>query len=226
MRLGQSLLGRHDFFKGLSYDVVSLLSADLLVLDANQLAIERNYIERKLYFVLRGTIRINRYSDFNDGYLTKIVTESQLFGNVYLSDNNTREFVEVFDNKLLVAVAEPETVRNWLHKYPQLFNNYLKLLQQEDDNSCDRMSGLINRSAEERVLSFIYNWANKYGSKTGGVLIVRNPFTHAQLGEYLFCSRQFISKCFTTLKRQSALKYDRFTYQVNLGNKVWKEFQK
>ena len=182
-----------------------------------------NYGERdfsKIYFIVKGKIKITESNELDEELVKDILTEGDFFGDLGLEGTITDELAEALTSNTVIGYFNISDFRRILQANPSLSMNYASKVSRKLKKLESRHADLVFRDAKARLVRFIKNWALTDGNKLGDKIILNNYLTHSDIAGIISTSRQSVNVLFNELRDSGLIYYNRKTIELN-GNAVW-----
>ena|SRR5438552_332545 len=175
----------------------------------------------KIYFVVKGKVKIAESNDMGDELIKDILTEGDFFGDLSLHGNlSADEYAEVLTANTIVCSFKVGDFRRVLQTNPHIALNYANKVSGKLRKLENRHADLVFRDAKARLIQFIKNWARMDGSRIGDKIIVPNYLTHSDIAGFISTSRQSVNVLFNELRDSGMLFYNRKKIELN-NSHVW-----
>lgn len=203
-----SVLQRSSLWSGLGHVVAALgPSSTLLKLPRKRALYSQGAPATALFVIASGRVRVARASA--DRQLTvayrgplELVGETALLGtNRYHDGATATESVE--------AVSIPvESVKQLMAVESALAARMLELMVERRVDAERRIEGLLARTVESRVASFLADAAKRYGIPESRGVLVGVKYTHQEIGDYVGSTRETVTLTLGELKRRGLIAFD------------------
>jgi len=122
----------------------------------------------KIYFVVKGKVKIAESNDRGDELIKDILTEGDFFGDLSLDGKvSLDEYAEVLTTNTIVCSFKVSDFRRVLQTNPQIALNYANKVSSKLRKLENRHADLVFRDAKARLIHFIKNWARVDGNRIG-----------------------------------------------------------
>ncbi|HRH60927.1 MAG TPA: Crp/Fnr family transcriptional regulator, partial [Chitinophagaceae bacterium] len=129
----------------------------------------------KIYFVVKGKIKIAEANDMGDELIKDILTEGEFFGDLSLHGNPPAdEYAEALTANTIICSFNVHDFRKILHNNPEMALSYAARVSSKLRRLENRHSDLVFRDAKARLIRFIKNWARTDGSRVGDKIVLNN----------------------------------------------------
>ncbi len=175
----------------------------------------------KIYFVVKGKIKIAEASEMGEELIKDILTEGDYFGDLGLYGSPPDdEYAEALTSNTIVCCFKASDFRKLLQGNPVMALNYLNKVSGKLRKLENRHADLVFRDAKSRLIRFIKNWAHTDGSRVGNKIILNNYLTHSDIAGFISTSRQSVNVLLNELRDSGMLLYNRKQIELN-DSRVW-----
>lgn len=175
----------------------------------------------KIYFVVKGKIKIAEASEMGEELIKDILTEGDYFGDLGLFGNPPDdEYAEALTANTIICCFKAVDFRKILQNNPAMALNYLSKVSRKLRKLEDRHADLVFRDAKSRLIRFIKNWARTDGSRVGNKIILNNYLTHSDIAGFISTSRQSVNVLLNELRDSGMLFYNRKQIELT-DSRVW-----
>lgn len=175
----------------------------------------------KIYFVVKGKIKIAEANDMGDELIKDILTEGEFFGDLSLHGNSPAdEYAEGLTANTIICSFNVHDFRKILHNNPEMALNYAARVSSKLRRLENRHSDLVFRDAKARLIRFIKNWARTDGSRVGDKIVLNNYLTHSDIAGFISTSRQSVNVLLNELRDSGMLFYNRKKIELN-DPRIW-----
>src|SRR4051812_28105238 len=174
----------------------------------------------KIFFIVKGKIKITELTDFDDELVKDILTEGDFFGDLSLEGVATDEVAEALTSNATVCYFEIGEFRKVLQSNPMLTMFYASKVSGKLKKLEGRHADLVFRDAKARLIRFMKNWARTDGNKMGDKIILNNYLTHSEIAGFISTSRQSVNVLFNELRDSGLMSYNRKRIELN-NPMVW-----
>jgi len=170
----------------------------------------------KIYFVVKGKIKIAEANDMGEELIKDILTQGDLFGDIGLHDNSSiDEYAEALTANTIICGFNVGDFRKILQANPMLALNYAGKVNSKLQKVEARHSDLVFRDAKSRLIRFIKYWANMDGNRVGNKIVLNNYLTHSDIAGFISTSRQSVNVLLNELRDSGMLYYNRQKIELN-----------
>jgi len=164
----------------------------------------------KIYFVLKGKVKITEGDDSGNELVKELLTEGELFGDLSLDGNACDdELAEALTSNTIIGYCNVTDFRTLMQSNSTIALNYAKKVNNKLRRLESRHADLVFRDAKSRLIRFIKNWASVDGNRIGDKIILNNYLTHSEIAAFISTSRQSVNVLFNELRDSGFLHYNR-----------------
>lgn len=170
----------------------------------------------KIFFVVKGKIKITEVNDSGDELIKDIVTEGDFFGDLNLVNNQFAEdYAEALTPNTIICSFFVRDFLDVMKLSPTLAVTYALKVGKKLKKMEGKHADLVFLDAKERLIRFIKHWAKSDGSKVDGKIILKNYLTHSDIAGIISTSRQSVNFLLNELRESGVLYYDRKRIELN-----------
>src|SRR5215831_12906667 len=170
----------------------------------------------KIYFVVKGKVKIAESNDMGDELIKDILTEGDFFGDLSLDCNVAfDEYAEALTSNTIICSFKVSDFRRVLQTNPLVALNYANKVSRKLRKLETRHADLVFRDAKARLIHFIKNWARMDGSRVGDKIVLPNYLTHTDIAGFISTSRQSVNVLLNELRDSGLLYYNRKKIELN-----------
>lgn len=164
----------------------------------------------KIFFVLKGKIKISEVDEFDNEMVKDILTEGEVFGNLELDTlSRSDEFAEALTGNTIVCYFSVIDFKKILECNSDAALSYAHKVSMKLKRMENRHADLVFRDAKDRLIRFIKQWAKTDGSKVGDKIVLNNYLTHSDIAAFISTSRQSVNVFLNELRDSGLLQYNR-----------------
>jgi CRP/FNR family transcriptional regulator, cyclic AMP receptor protein len=170
----------------------------------------------KIYFVVKGKVKIAESNDRGDELIKDILTEGDFFGDLSLDGNiSFDEYAEALTPNTFVCSFKVSDFRRVLQVNPHIALGYANKVSRKLRKLENRHADLVFRDAKARLIHFIKNWARMDGNHIGDKIVLSNYLTHSDIAGFISTSRQSVNVLLNELRDSGLLYYNRKKIELN-----------
>ena len=169
----------------------------------------------EIYIVKEGVVKRGIFSEKGRILLRDIYFEGHIFGEAALYGRTVRNSFTQARGKVKLYVLGLEKVRELIKEDERMAFLFGNLVSAKLDSSEERLSVLVFKGAEYRIVNFLYNLAVQRGKQEGHDIEVPYFFTHEEIAQITDTSRQIVTKILNRLRRDKLISFDRKVLTVH-----------
>ena len=211
-------LRHHDLSANLSEQQVKDLcdATRLKMADKGEPIFFHESEDQKIYFLLKGKIKITEVDEFGNELIKEIINEGDFFGEVSLDGNKPNdEFAQALIDDTVICSFTVPNFQRIMQNNSVLALNYVKKVGTKLRKLENRHSDLVFRDVKSRLISFFKEWASREGQRDGNKIILKNYLTHNDIANLIATSRQSVTVLLNELKESGFLNYNRSQFEIN-----------
>src|SRR5215210_3671592 len=163
-------------------------------------------LDDRLYFLLRGTVRLyTLYGDYKEA-TTALLNECEIFGRLSLVESCLQDSFAEAVSDAWVSSIQKSTLAEIIKRHPEyavkLFASFSERLRQSDEV----IESLLHREVSTRLATLLLNLGDRFGEANdgeGAVLDVR--LTHQDLANMIASTREAVSKVMSEFQREGSI---------------------
>jgi len=170
----------------------------------------------KIYFVVKGKIKIAEANEMGEELIKDILTQGDLFGDISLhGDSSLDEYAQALTANTIICGFNVGDFRRILQANPMLALSYAGKVNSKLQKVEARHSDLVFRDAKSRLIRFMKYWANMDGNRVGDKIVLNNYLTHSDIAGFISTSRQSVNVLLNELRDSGMLHYNRQKIELN-----------
>jgi CRP/FNR family transcriptional regulator len=170
----------------------------------------------KIYFVIKGKIKLAEANDMGEELIKDILTEGDILGDISLDGNpSIDEYAEALTANTIICGFNIVDFKKILQSNPLLALRYANKVSNKLKKAENRHADLVFRDAKSRLIRFIKYWANIDGSRIGDKIVLNNYLTHSDIAGFISTSRQSVNVLLNELRDSGMLFYNRKKIELN-----------
>ena len=146
-----------------------------------------------LYAIRSGTVKTYTITEQGEEQITAFHLAGDMVGFDAISTGNHQSFAEALETAMVCEIPF-ETLDDLSGKMPKLRQQMMRLMSGEIVADQNMLLLLSKKSAEERLASFIYSLANRFGERGFSSREFRLTMTRGDIGNYLGLTVETISR--------------------------------
>ncbi|RUO25683.1 transcriptional regulator FNR [Aliidiomarina minuta] len=162
---------------------------------------------RSLYAVRSGSFKSYSVSNDGDAQITAFHLPGDLIGFDSVHSSTYCSFSEALETSMVCEIpyANLETLSDQL---PLLRRQVMRLMSSEISADKQLMSLLNNKSAEQRLATFLLDFSERFRSRGLSSREFRLSMTRAEIGNFLGLTVETVSRLLSKLHRESCITVD------------------
>jgi CRP-like cAMP-binding protein len=177
-------------------------------------------ISSRIYFLKKGKVKISSFSDEGRELIHAILGPGEMFGELALAGESTREhFAIVTEDSLVCQVGVPE-FENFLKENPLLNLEVTKLIGFRLKRIRARLERMWFKSAPDRIKSLLVELAQDHGKQTGSGVEISLRLTHRDLASLAATTRQTVTTVLNRIEKEGVISYNRQTILIKSINSL------
>jgi CRP/FNR family transcriptional regulator len=164
----------------------------------------------RIFFLKTGNIKIVSIDEEGNETIKDIILKGDLFGELDLiSDQNSNEYAVALTNEVSICSFLMSDFENLLLQNPSLAISYTKFVGLKMKKVKNSYANLISKDSRTRLTSFLKDWAEKEGYKTGKKITIQNYLTQNDIAQVICTSRQTATILLNDLEHEGSITYNR-----------------
>lgn len=171
---------------------------------------------RSLYAVRSGSFKSFTVSNDGDAQITAFHLPGDLIGFDSVHSKNYTSFAESLETSMVCEIpfSSLELLSDQL---PLLRRQVMRLMSSEISADKQMMSLLNNKSAEQRLATFLLDFSERFKSRGLSSREFRLTMTRAEIGNFLGLTVETVSRLLSKLHKEEAIRVDgKFIYLLNV----------
>ncbi|HBG81439.1 TPA: hypothetical protein DDW69_01215 [candidate division CPR2 bacterium] len=164
----------------------------------------------RIFILKKGQVKITQLSREGKKFILEIVRPGGIFsseGFGLFHKGDFKDFVEVDKNSEVCEITKDDFVL-LLKEIPSLSLNLIDILAEKLNLADNKLRDIALLDVKSRLKHELIHIARTIGFDKGEFYVIREKFTHEQLGEMLGTSRETITKSMSELKKEGFVSYD------------------
>jgi len=169
-----------------------------------------NDIDRNVYLVSGGKVRLINYDENGNEILRQIVKKGELFGeNLLLGESTRDEYAIACSNKTAVCDVNITIMQKLMRENERFSTTVYQYLGFKIKKMTRRLELLIGKDVSTRITAFIYDMYEECDEVN-----IYNALTQKEIACLLATSRESVARVFNDLKEKGIIEYDRKTIYI------------
>src|ERR671916_860681 len=162
-------------------------------------------LDDRLYFLLRGTVRLYKiYGDYKEA-TTALLNEGGIFGRLSLDESCLQDSFAEAVSDARVASIQKSTLAEIIKRHPEyavkLFASFSERLRQSDEV----IESLLHREVSTRLATLLLNLSERFGEGNGVGTTLDMRLTHQDLANMIASTREAVSKVMSEFQRDGTI---------------------
>ena len=162
-------------------------------------------LDDRLYFLLRGTVRLYKiYGDYKEA-TTALLNEGAIFGRLSLVESCVQDSFAEAVSDARVASIQKSTLAEIIKRHPEyavkLFASFSERLRQSDEV----IESLLHREVSTRLATLLLNLSDRFGEPSGVDTLLGVRLTHQDLANMIASTREAVSKVMSEFQRKDSI---------------------
>lgn len=169
-----------------------------------------------IFFLKQGHVKISRLSEEGKEIILDIIGPGEIFGELSpAGDNENRNEIAVAIGEVLICTMHRSDFEKMLRKYPELNFRVTKEVGNRLRKVEERVTELVFKDVKKRIASFLVRYAEEFGTIKSGIITIKPPLSHQELGFLTGTARQTVTTTLNELRTQGIIDFDRKVITVN-----------
>lgn len=170
---------------------------------------------RVLFFLKKGRIKIGSYSDEGKEIIKAVLYPGEVFGEMgIVGEVNRQDFAVAMDNDTRICTINNDEFREMLEVNPDLSLELTRNIGERLRSIERKLESLVFKDARERVVDFMKEMAEKYGTEIAGEMFVKHDLTHQDIASLTATSRQTVTTVLNDLKEKNMIYMERKRFLI------------
>lgn len=163
-----------------------------------------------VFMIAKGRVKIGSYSDDGKEIIKAILSEGEMFGELSLTGEETRDdFAQAMDADTVVCPMPLEDMQQLLLENKSLSLKIFKIIGVRMKKLERRLESLVFKDARTRIIDFLYEMGVERGQKVGFEMMIKNHLTHKDIANLTGTSRQTVTTILNELKEKNLINFNR-----------------
>lgn len=166
--------------------------------------------DKRIYFLKRGTVKIVEADDNGNEIIKEILHAGDLFGEITLDSNNgSHEFAQAVSKQVDICSFRLDNFEKVLEENPSIAFKFTKIVGFRFKKLRNSYANLVFKDVRERIITFLKDWAEKEGVRTGDKITLDNYLTQQEIASLVCSSRQTVTQILNDLETEGKITYNR-----------------
>lgn len=183
-------------FAALDLEAADALRASMMEIEARrgEVFFEQGEPGDRMFVIMSGKITLSHRSDDGRETLLGVLGPGDMFGELSVFDSGIRTAGAVALTDARVLSLTRDQLRSWMMSRPEVAEKLLQALARRLRRTEDSMADLIFCDVPARVAKALLDLADKFGTVSGGELLVVHDMTQEELAQLVGASRETVNK--------------------------------
>lgn len=163
-----------------------------------------------VFFVVDGVVKNGTVNKEGREVIKNLFYPGEMFGELGLSGIPERpDFAGTFKSGAEILRVPLEAMKELIKRNPEIGQRMIAKLGERLSRSEKRLEELVFNDARTRIIDFIKEQMDRYGSAYGDETMVNHGFTHQDMANITGTSRQLVTIVLNELRRKKVINFDR-----------------
>lgn len=183
-------------FAALDLEAADALRASMMEIEARrgEVFFEQGEPGDRMFVIMSGKITLSHRADDGRETLLGVLGPGDMFGELSVFDSGIRTAGAVALTDARVLSLTRDQLRSWMMSRPEVAEKLLQALARRLRRTEDSMADLIFCDVPARVAKALLDLADKFGTVSGGELLVVHDMTQEELAQLVGASRETVNK--------------------------------
>lgn len=177
----------------------------------------------KVYLVESGKVKIGRYDEEGNEFISSILVKGDLFGEkAILGEEKRQEFAQALDVKTAICTLSVNDMQNLIAENQNMTLHIYKIIGFRIKKLERRLQLMLFKDARTRLIEFLKELGEEYGkvNKLSGDIVIQNPYSQKEMAVLIGVKRPTLNSMLNQLKQESVINFSRkeIILRENLGN--------
>lgn len=171
---------------------------------------EANTASDRIYFLVRGIVKIGTKSDDNREVIKAVLHPIAFFGELGLvGETQRKDFAQVMNKDAHFYTISVADFRRLMFTNHRLCMNVLSMVGERLRKAEQRLEALIFKDARSRIIDFLKDTAEQRGRKVGYELMFKHCLTQQDIANITGTSRQTVTSVLNELRKDNLIYFNR-----------------
>lgn len=164
----------------------------------------------RIFFLKKGHLKIVEMDDNGNELIKDVIQKGDLFGELgFDNGNNSKEYAQALTDQVILCSFNTSDFERLLQEHPSLAITYTKFVGFQLKRIKNNYSNLFFKSARQRLVTFLKNWADREGVAVENGVKLSNYLTQQEVAQIICTSRQTATQIFNEWEQAGVLTYAR-----------------
>lgn len=184
--------------------------AEYKILPRNSRIYEANTPTDKIYFLVRGIVKIGTKSEDGREVIKAVLHPIAFFGELGLvGATHRKDFAQVMNKDAHFFTISVSEFRRMMFTNHRLCMNVLSMVGERLRKAEQRLEALIFKDARSRIIDFLKDTAAQRGQKVGYELMFKHCLTQQDIANITGTSRQTVTSVLNELRKDNLIYFNR-----------------
>ncbi|HSF56037.1 MAG TPA: Crp/Fnr family transcriptional regulator [Algoriphagus sp.] len=170
----------------------------------------------RIYLLKKGSLKLVQVDEKGNEFIIDIIQQGELFGSLNVDgDESSYEYAQVLTDRVVLCSFGASDFERLLSENPTLAISYTKLVGFRLKRVKNSYSNLFFKSAKERLIAFLKDWAKREGKINENQVCLDNFLTQKEISQIICSSRQTTTQLFNEWEQQGLISYSRKEIRIN-----------
>lgn len=162
----------------------------------------------KVYMLKAGVVKLSKYSEGGKEIIMSMVNPGEIFGELALIANTTREFVAEAMMDSYVCIATREDFLQYMHRYPEVSMQITKIIGLKFKTLGQKVEDLVFKNVYQRLALLLLDLLENYGYQKNDKNYLYVKLTHYDIASLIGSTRETTTACLNDFKREGLIDFD------------------
>lgn len=155
----------------------------------------------KLYFLIKGTVKITKSSDEGKSFILYMYNKGDLFGQVDPFNNSVHSFnAEVMEDSL-IGIIQQKDLEILLWQHGDLAVEFMKWMGLMHRMTQTKFRDLMMFGKPGALCSTLIRLCNTYGKEHGSQVVIMKKLTNSELADMIGATRESVNRMLSDFKK-------------------------
>jgi CRP/FNR family transcriptional regulator, cyclic AMP receptor protein len=203
-------------FAALDVEAADALRASMLEIQARrgEIFFEQGEPGDRMFVIMQGKVTLSHRAEDGRETLLGVLGPGDMFGELSVFDSGIRTAGAVALTDARVLSLTRDQLRSWMMSRPEVAEKLLQALARRLRRTEDSMADLIFCDVPARVAKALLDLADKFGTMSGGELIVTHDMTQEELSQLVGASRETVNKALADFVSRSWIRVEQKSVSI------------
>lgn len=165
-----------------------------------------NDSEKKLYLLVDGQVKLSMLSSEGREKVMTILQAGDIFGEISLFDHDPHPLTAEVLEKARLMILDWNDLEEIIMKQPRLALKIIEALSKKTRLLASQVRDLVFHDAKGRLANLLIRFAEDFGQKVDGGIMIEIILTHQEIANLLGVSRVTVTKTLNKLIDEGVIK--------------------